>query len=150
MRRRKRHGTGFTLIELLLVIGIMAILAGIIFLAINPQRQLGLSRNRQRHNDITSLLDAVYQYQIDNSQLPQTIPTVTARQICKSTAISCINGVDLRVLTNSGTYLVLLPSDPQAPASGTGTNYYIVQDTDRRLTITAPGAEQEETISVRR
>lgn len=147
---RRHTGNGFTLIELLLVLGIMGILSAIVFLALNPQKQLGLARNRERHNAITSILDAVYQYQIDNSRLPPGIPIGAALPICKDTAATCTNGIDLRILTLSGTYLVHLPADPQTPESGTGTNYYIMQDTDRRITITAPGAEQEEVISVKR
>jgi prepilin-type N-terminal cleavage/methylation domain-containing protein len=146
-----RPGTeGFTLIELLLVLGIMAILAGIIFLALNPSRQLGLARNRQRHNDITSIMDALYQYQIDEQQLPDGIPGDTALGICKDGAASCVHGVDLSVLSLSGTYLVAIPADPQIAATATGTNYFIVRDSDRRLTLTAPGAEGGEAITVRR
>jgi len=40
--------------------------------------------------------------------------------------------------------------DPQSSATGTGTNYWILRDADRRITVTAPGAEQEETVTVRR
>ena len=149
-RRRIRHGSGFTLIELLLVMAIMAVLGGIIFVALNPTRQLGLARNRQRHNDITSILDAVYQYQIDTNILPPGIPIGTARPICKDTAVSCVNGVDLNILSASGEYLVRIPSDPQAAPTGTGTEYHIVRDANHRLMVTAPGAEQLETISVTR
>ena len=150
MRRPRQHRNGFTLIELLMVLAIMAILGSIIFIALNPTRQLGLARNRQRHNDITSILDAAYQYQIDTNQLPSGIPTVTTLQICKDTAASCVHGANMNVLAQSGVYLVHLPADPQASATGTGTNYWIVHDNDHRLTVTAPGAEQGEIISVRR
>ncbi len=150
MRPQKHRKNGFTLIELLMVLAIMAVLAGIIFIALNPQRQLGLARNRERHNDITSVLDAVYQYQIDTQQVPSTIPTGTALQICKDTVVTCNGGVDLRVLTIGGEYLVHLPEDPQVSITGTGTNYWILRDADRRITVTAPGAEQGEAITVRR
>ena len=139
---------GFTLIELLMVIAIMAILSSIVFLALNPTRQLGLSRNRKRHNDITSILNALYQYAIDNNGvLPTSIPTGTAKQICMPSAVNCNNGVDLSVLSQTGTYLVHIPSDPQASTTGTGTNYWIMRDGSRRLTITAPGAEQNEVVA---
>lgn len=60
----RRPGRGFTLIELLLVIGIVAILASIVIVAINPTRQLAQARNAQRHSDVRTILDAVRQNQI--------------------------------------------------------------------------------------
>ncbi len=142
---------GFTLIELLLVIGIIAILASIVIVAINPTKQLGDARDAQRRSDVNTILNAVYQYAIDNEgTLPGNIPTTTSKGICKVTAVGtdCNNGVNLRVLT--GAYLVSIPTDPQAGATGTGTNYTIVQDANGRITVAAPDAEQDTNISVTR
>jgi hypothetical protein len=49
----------------------------------------------------------------------------------------------------TGSYLVSIPSDPQAAATGTGTRYFIVRDADGRLTVTATG-EVTAAISVTR
>lgn len=138
----------FTLIELLLVLAIIAFLTPVVLLALNPTKQLGRGRDTQRQSDINTILNAVYQYQIDTGTLPSTIPIGTAAQICKGTAASCNHGVNLRMLT--GAYLVNIPTDPQAPATGTGTRYFIVRDADGRLTVTAPGGEQGSDISVTR
>jgi len=140
---------GFTLIELLLVIGIIAILAAIVIVAINPTKQLGDARNAQRRSDVNTVLNAVYQYAIDNNgNLPASI-TTTATAICRSdVGISCSGLVNLNVLT--GSYLVALPIDPQS-STATSTNYTIVKNaTTSRLTVAAPGAEQGATISVTR
>jgi prepilin-type N-terminal cleavage/methylation domain-containing protein len=142
---------GFTLIELLLVIGIIAILAAIVIVAINPTKQLGDARNAQRRSDVNTILNAVYQYAIDNNgNMPTGIPSGTAMNICTTNSADCdTGGVDLEVLT--GSYLVSLPRDPQVLATATGTNYWIVRDaTSNRVTVSAPGAEQGASISVTR
>ena len=139
---------GFTLIELLLVIGIIAILAAIVIVAINPTKQLGDARNAQRRADVNTILNAVYQYSIDNNgNLPTTI-TTTSKIICKSGVnVDCdADGISLNVLT--GSYVVALPADPQS-ATATGTNYTILKS-GNRVTVSAPGAEQSATISVTR
>lgn len=147
LRMRKLHlRKGFTLIELLLVIGIIAILASIVIVAINPTKQLGDARNAQRRSDVNTVLSAVYQYAIDNDgSLPSGIST-TSQQICTTNAVDATpNCVDLDTLT--GSYLVRMPRDPQA-ASATGTNYWIVEGSNGRITVSAPGAEQGAAISV--
>src|SRR6185369_16074447 len=95
---------GFTLIELLLVIGIIAILAAIVIVAINPTKQLGDARNAQRRSDVNTILSATWQYAIDHGgNIPSTISTVS-RPICQvdydpATCLTNINGVSLRILS---------------------------------------------------
>jgi type IV pilus assembly protein PilA len=140
---------GFTLIELLLVIGIIAILAAVVIVAINPTKQLGDARNAQRRSDVKTILDAVYQYALDHNGSVPTGITTTAKWICKSGVnVDCdSDGVSLNTLT--GSYVVALPSDPQS-ATATGTYYKIQSLSNGRITVTAPGAEQGASISVTR
>ncbi len=148
-----RSSSGFTLIELLLVIGIIAILASIVIVAINPTKQLGDARDAQRRSDVNTILNAVYQYAIDNNgTLPSDIST-TETEICRGStepaSCSTDEGVNLRMLT--GAYLVSIPADPQAVSTSTGTHYTILKDSSGRITVRAWGTEQEETdISVTR
>jgi type IV pilus assembly protein PilA len=143
---------GFTLIELLLVIGIIAILAAIVIVAINPTKQLGDARNAQRRSDVNTILNAVYQYSIDNDgDIPTTIPATTAAEICTGSGTTACPTplVDLGVLTVNAKYLVSIPEDPKATTTG-GAGYEISKDANNRLTVSAPDAEQGATISVTR
>ncbi len=138
---------GFTLIEILLVVAAIAILAGIVILAINPIKQLGDTRNAQRRADVNTILNAVYQYTIDTNTLPANI-TTSVTEIC-ATGGTCTGLVDLSVLTANEKYLVALPSDPST-ATSNSTKYAIFKNANNRVTVTAPSAENSATISVTR
>lgn len=151
---------GFTLLEVLLVVAVIAILAGIVIIAINPGKNLGDSRNSQRSADVNTIMNGTYQYILDNNGV---LPAVGARtgavaisttptEICATAPVNCTGLVDLAVLTASGKYLVSIPSDPQCPTgcNANGTGYRISRDANNRLTVSAINPEQGKTISVTR
>lgn len=145
---------GFTLLEILLVVAAIAILAGIVILALNPSKQLADTRNAQRWSDVNTILNAVYQYSIDNDgDLPGSIPSssncnAVTQEICQTDS-ACTGLTDLSDLTDGQVYLTEMPADP-SEATTTSTDYAIVQTTDGRVTVCAPGAEESETIEVTR
>lgn len=152
MSKRK---SGFTLIEILLVVAAIGILAGIVILAINPNKQLGDTKNAQRSADVNTILNAVYQYTIDNNGVaPATITNgvacgVATQEICK-TGGTCTGLTDLGVLTTNAKYLVAMPTDPVG-ASTNGAGYEVYKNAaTSRITVCAPDAEQGATISVTR
>lgn len=158
-RKSKRltlnQSKGFTLLEILLVVAAIAILAGIVIIAVNPTKQLGDTRNAQRRVDVNTILNAAYQYSIDNNgTLPSSIPTsVTCatpatNEICK-TGGTCTGLVDLGILTTDQKYVVSLPFDPTG-SSTNGTGYFIAKSSNGRITVCAPSAEQSATIIVTR
>jgi len=144
---KTRLKEGFTLIEILLVVAAIAILAGIVILAINPNKQLGETRNAQRRADVTTILNAVYQYSIDNGALPATI-TSSSTDVCKVSG-SCGSLIDLGVLTTNEKYLTAIPFDPKS-STASSTGYQILKTANNRVTVTAANAEQGATISVTR
>jgi prepilin-type N-terminal cleavage/methylation domain-containing protein len=153
LTKRNIHQKGFTLIEILLVVAAIAILAGIVILAINPSKQLGDTRNSARHADVTTILNAVYQYAVDHDgTLPVSI-TTTSKEICAgdvaTSTCSSSNLASLKELVWNQRYLTAIPIAPQAPV-GNGTGYFIVKTADNRITVTAPNAEENATISVTR
>jgi prepilin-type N-terminal cleavage/methylation domain-containing protein len=144
---------GFTLLEVLLVVAIISILAGIVIIAINPNKQLGDSRNAQRQADVTTILNSVYQYSLDNNGTVPASITSTATEVCATGAASCTGLIDLSVVTASGKYVASIPKDPQCSTAcaTNGTGYRILKDsTTGRITVSAPAAEQGKTISVTR
>ena len=154
---------GFTLLEILLVVAIIAILAGIVIVAINPAKQLGDARNAQRRADVNTILSAVYQFVIDNNgHLPSNIATTslafttgtttcanaavitTANKLCKYGAASC-GGVslDTDLVTGDQAYVTSIPTDPSTLTSELNyTGYYITKlYPSNRVLICAPSTE---------
>lgn len=120
--------------------------------AINPNRQFAQARNAERTSDVNAILNAVYQYAVDNSgQLPSTIPAqASVAPICRDGAASCTGLVSLSVLTNLERYLVSIPIDPSGVVNVNSTGYTIATTTNGRVTVAAPQAELGVTVSVSR
>jgi prepilin-type N-terminal cleavage/methylation domain-containing protein len=97
---------GFTLIEILVVIGIIAILATVVLIAINPARQFSQARDTQRFSNVNAILNAIGQYTADHKGvLPPDIP-VSPTAPADITAGLCTALVP--------TYIPALPSDPKS------------------------------------
>ncbi len=146
----KLNRKGFTLVEVLLVIVIIAILAGIVIVAINPARQISQANNTQRSSDIQSVLNAVHEYAIDNRGVLPTEITTTATVVGSG-------GTQIDICSYIvPTYIAEMPYDPTASGAdytscaSYDTGYTIAKDANGRLTVAAPTAELSEVLSVTR
>jgi type IV pilus assembly protein PilA len=128
-----KNQKGFTLIELLIVIAIIAILAAVVFVALDPLTRFQDSRDAVRANDASEMMTAVKIDQIDNGgSYLAAISALTAGQVymigtctttCNAQNASCdtdpdssAHGVDLAGLVTEG-YLAEIPIGP----NGAGT-----------------------------
>lgn len=108
--------------------------------------QLSNARDARRRSDINTIMNACYQYVIDNNgEFPATFSSVPT-QIC-ATGKSC-DGVSLDVLL--GTYLIDIPRDPTLTEASRISGYTIKLDSLNRITVTAPLADQTDPVSITR
>lgn len=147
----KQNIKGFTLIELLIVIGIIAILAAAVIIAINPGQQFQQARNSTRRSHMNAIANAVYGYAVDNdgnypdcvgaadtTAAPEgtwggsgTTPDGTDGTGGGSLVSSCF-GVDADLTP----YMSAAPSDPQD-----GESYYIRHIDGARIELTTTSTE---------
>ncbi len=154
---KTRPQKGFTLLEILLVVAAIAILAGIVIIAINPARQLGDTRNAQRRSDILAIANALQQYQIKVGSLPTALTLSSSLVctdktfnsqygICKQSAPSCTGTYLVNDLVNN--YIVTIPVDPSS-TDANFSGYVAFKDANNHVYVCAPYAESA-TISVTR
>ncbi len=158
MSRNAYKEAGFTLLEILLVVAAIAILAGIVIFAINPGKQLAELRNAKRTADVSLIVNAVYQYALDNGgTLPADLDekpdsncaSYPEMEICQTGSNGSECSIDLSPLTNNQRYLVSVPVDPKGGINGSeGAGYYIFRNQNGRVVACAPSAELGVTIQV--
>lgn len=164
----KKNQKGFTLIEVLIVIGIIAILATIVIIAINPARQFAQARDTQRVSNVNTILNAIGQRIADGKGIFAGVvggsnPAQTCPGLTVGTAPLLTVDTDYPLYYDNDTGVVsgnlhiaclapiYMPSYVIDPKTGTSTDtgYTLRIDSNGRITIKAPSAELT-TISVTR
>ncbi len=152
MKLQKTVVRGFTLIEILVVIGIIAILAAVVLIAINPARQFSQANDSQRTSNVNAILNAVGQYMADNKGV---VPSDVDAGFEDVTSDLCGDLVP--------TYLPALPTDPLSDFEGVAiaeadcdqldadnSGYEIQQNADDRIIVQAVLTEIGTNITVTR
>ena len=146
-----KNKKGFTLIELLIVIAIIAILAAVVFVALDPLTRFQDARNARRWSDADAVLSAIKLDQVDNGgSYHANVSGMTAGTtymvvdgvgsdptgIC---GLAGDNRVNLDFLVTEG-YLGDVPVSPNGTGtwtSGTYSGYTMSRSATNALTITA-------------
>lgn len=150
---------GFTLIELLLVIAIIAILAVVVFFALNPAQRFKDAHDARRTSDVDTILSAVHSYIVDNKGAYPTGLSAgmseaqlgTAASACTISTGGCAvtTAACLDISTPLVKYLKTLPLDPNG-GTAAKTNYSVVVDANGIVTVKACGTEGTVNISASR
>ena len=148
---------GFTLIEVLIVIGIIAILAAIVLVAVNPAKNFREASNTQRTANVNALMNAIGQYTVDSKGVfpPGLTSNIDPKKLIAGSAVS--NAMtDFSDFCNAlvPKFIGALPVDPNLPdqtitASECGdtnaTTGYEIYVKDGHITISAPETIDVET-----
>ncbi len=150
----------FTLIELLVVIAIIAILAAVVFVALDPVRRFADARNSSRISDVNTILTAIHEYIVDNGGALPTglsagmvetqLGTAASGATTTDKGTACGTSAAAVDLTGTlgGKYYASTPDDPQGSAAKTG--YSVAVNANNIVTVRSCDAELGATIQVSR
>ena len=150
---KKTANAGFTLIEILVVIGMIALLAAIVIVAINPARQFAQGRDTQRTSNVNAILNAIGQRMADNKGIFEGTDGASGNNCGPiPTSPLTISWDGSAATTTENTFGCLVPTYISAELHDpNGADYKVEKDSATgRITVSAPAAEITKPISITR
>lgn len=144
---KSRKQQGFTLIEILVVVALIAILAAVTIVAMNPAKNFADTRDSTRSSDVNTILNAITQYTSEEGHSLEDLETAGAETISTNCATPTCMGTDaacLNITADAGPIVdEYIAQFPQDPTEGTDANigYTICKTTSGRVQIDAPNVE---------
>lgn len=160
MNSRKR---GFTLIELLIAISILAILAAIILVAVDPAKRFAQARDSRRAAETYSILNAILNYMSDNAgAVPAGLDDdVGTSQVLGTAGSGCNTGCSPAGTTLSACldlttplvdeFITSIPIDPRGTNGAVSydasrTGYYVNKTANNRIEVGSCNPERVSSI----
>lgn len=154
---KKKH-EGFTLVEMLIVIGLIALLASAVLVAVNPARQFKFARDTERRAHLATILNAIGQNMAENrGQFKCDGETAAIPSSPASIESGGVSGSFNLAPCIVPDYLATLPFDPAETSAyyegiaEYATAYKISQDVSGHITLEAESElDPEATIKITR
>ena len=148
MKTQRSSLKGFTLIEILVVVALIAVLAAVTIVAINPAKNFADTRDTTRSSDVRQILNAITQYVYEEGHAIGDFGTITACATGADAIGTGVGNVNLgSILIDE--YIVAIPVDPDG-GTEVDTGYTICLTPGGRVEIAAPNTENGSVISVKR
>ncbi len=163
-----KNKKGFTLIELLIVIAIIAILAAVVYVALDPLSRFRSARDSKRWEEVGTILNAIKLDQVDNGGTYLTsIDALTTGNVymigtaiagCDDQNANCDTDVsaddacvDITGLVTEG-YLGEVPVSPNGDGAWTSsiTGYTLTVNNNGTVTVRACESESGDEITLSR
>ena len=135
------------------VLSVLAALALIVLIALNPKKQFQEARNIKRRTDIAQLADVVASHAREEGRgllLQAPLTTGTGIEICGDTVTgSCANLLNMGNLRP--TFITTIPIDPTSTdpdIHNEHTRYFLKRTAGGGFTLSAPNAEPVGTVVI--